>query len=77
MIRRRTRNNLIPNHRLITQLATRAIRPRRRDVDENLFGVPGEQGGEVRGHGEADDGVFFFFRRVVVRAAFDSIYIIS
>lgn len=45
-----------------------------RDVDEELFRVPCEQGGEVRVEGELDDGVFFFFGRVVVGAAFDAVF---
>ena len=43
-------------------------------VDEELLSVPGEEGGEVGGEGEADGGVFFFFGGVVVGTAFDSIF---
>jgi hypothetical protein len=45
MIRRRIRNNRIPNHRFVNQrsLVLRGrIGPRSRDVDEDLFGIPCE-----------------------------------
>jgi hypothetical protein len=38
-----------------------------------LLGVPGEETREVGGEIEADAGVFFFFRAVVVGASFGSI----
>lgn len=40
------------------------------DVDEELFGVPGEEGGEVGVEIEFDVGVFFLFGGVVVWPSF-------
>jgi len=37
-----------------------------------LFRVPVEEGAEVGGEGEADDGVFGGFRGVVIGTAFDT-----
>lgn len=78
MIRARIRNNRIPNDRLVRKLTRlrccrSSVRPRRRYVDEELLGVPVEERGEVGGESEPDDGVFFFFSRIVVWAAFDSV----
>jgi hypothetical protein len=72
---RRARDDGIPDNRLVRVqgLVLRgAIGPRRGDVDEDLLGVPGEEGGEVSGEGEADRGIFFFLVGVVVWAAPDS-----
>lgn len=44
-----------------------------RDVDEQLLGVPGEEGAEIRVEVELDLCVFLAFGRVVVRAAFDDL----
>jgi hypothetical protein len=43
-------------------------RPNGRHVDEDLLGVPGEQGGEVSVERKADIGVLFFLFGVVVWA---------
>jgi hypothetical protein len=74
MIRARIRNNRIPDHSLIiADLGLRRIgRPRRGYVHEDLFGVPGEERGEVGVERESDVGVFFFARGVVVRTTFDA-----
>lgn len=49
------------------------VGPLGRDVDEELFGVPGEEGGEVGVEGEADGGVLFLLGGVVVGAALVSV----
>lgn len=43
-------------------------------VDEDLLGVPGEEGREVGVERELDDGVFFFLGAVVVRPAFYAVW---
>ena len=48
-------------------------RPFGGDVDEDLLGIPGEEGGEVRVERELDDGVFFVLGGVVVGAAADAV----
>lgn len=49
--------------------------PLGRDVDKDLLGVPREQARQVGVETELDDGVLFFFCRVVVRAALDDLHV--
>lgn len=74
MVRARICDDGIPDHRFIDQLPRRGggIRPVGGDIDENLLGVPGEEGGEVCGEREADVGVLFAFGGVVVGSAADA-----
>ena len=51
----------------------RGGRPLGGDVDEDLLGVPVEEGGEIGFEGELDYGVFFFFGTVVVWSAADAV----
>ena len=70
MVRTWTRDNGIPDNRLIRGIRGR---PGSGHVDKDLFRVPCEQGGEISGEGKADVCVFFFFRGVVVGTASDSV----
>lgn len=47
------------------------------DVDEEVLCVPGEEAGEVGLEGEADHGVLFLFRAVVMGTALDSVSPVS
>lgn len=47
------------------------------DVDEELFGVPVEERGEVGVEVEADLGVFFAFGGVVVWSALDAVKLLA
>jgi hypothetical protein len=61
----------IPDDGLVRQLGSVfgvLVGPAGGYVDEDLFGVPGEEGGEVGGEGEADVGTVFQFAGVVVGA---------
>ena len=48
-------------------------RPFGRNVDEELLGVPCEQGRQIGVKGELYDGVFFLLAAVVVRTSADSV----
>jgi len=70
------RDNRIPDHGFVCGvLGGGGVGggPRGGDPDEYLFGVPGEEGGEVGGQGEFDMCVFFFFCGVVVRSSADAV----
>lgn len=69
MIRRRVRDDRIPDDSLVHQFCSCGIWPACRHPHENLLGVPVEERGEVSGEGEFDDGVFFFAGGVVVWSA--------
>ena len=84
MIRTRTRNNRIPNARLVRRrhniplrflTLTRGLVPRCCHIDEYLFRVPRKEAGEVGGEVEADAGVFFFLGAVVVRSSFRAVVV--
>jgi len=80
MVCARIRNNRIPDDRLIRHIVIRgrgSSIPRRGNPDEDLFGVPGEEGGEVSGQREPDVGVFFFAVGVVVWAAAEAVYLLA
>ena len=65
----------IPDDGLVRQLGSVfcvLVWPAGGHVDEDLFGVPGEEGGEVGGEGEADVGAVFQFAGVVVGATSQS-----
>lgn len=70
MVTARRRDDRVPDHGLVGRIVVLGRGPLGRDVGKDLLCVPGEEGGEVGVKGEFDDGVFFLFRRVVIRAAF-------
>lgn len=43
------------------------------NVDEEVLCVPGEEAGQVCLEGEANHGIFFLFRAVVMRTALDTV----
>jgi len=73
MIRARARDDRVPDDGAIRGVGAGGVGPLGGDVDEELFGVPGDEGGEVCVEGEFDGGVFFLFGGVVVDAAFCSV----
>lgn len=78
VVRARGGDYLVPDHGLVLGNVTagdggRGVRPLGRHVDEDLLGVPGEEGREVRLEGELNHGIFFFFGAVVVWSAADSV----
>lgn len=66
-------NDAVPDDGRVCAVVASAARPVGSDVDKEVLGVPGEEAGEVGFEREANDGVFFLFGAVVVRAAFDSV----
>ena len=70
MVCTRAGDDRIPDDSLIRSICRR---PRSGHVDEDLFRVPGEEGGEVGGEGEADVCVFFLLSGVVVWSAPDAV----
>lgn len=72
VVRARGRDDGVPDDGAVGGLGALGgvgVRPLGRHVDEELLGVPGEEGGEVGVEGEADRGVLFFLGGVVVGAA--------
>lgn len=66
-------NDAVPDDGRVCAVVASAARPVGSDVDKEVLGVPGEEAGEVGFEREANDGVFFLFGAVVVRATFDSV----
>ena len=65
------RDDGVPDDGLVGVIVGRG--PLGGDVDEELLGVPCEQGREICVEGELDDGVFFLLGGVVMWAALDSV----
>ena len=73
MVGARVGDDAVPDDGLVGGVDLVGIGPLGSHVYEEGLGVPGEEGGEVRLHGELDNGVLLLLRGIVVRATLDAV----